>query len=383
MPSQIFHRPDLANTIADLATGRNRISGLPPGLFLAAPRRTGKSTFLELDVVPELERRGYLVMYIDLWKNREELPSKLIANLIARHLAAQQGLLARAASSVGLSKISIQGVEFTLDQVGKAPGASLTEALQELRKVSNKKLVLIVDEAQDVLRESNRMDVMFELKAARDALNRAELNLALVMSGSDRDKLIRLVHSNAAPFLGASIEELPHLGREFTNFVAGNVIQARPDLDLDNQRLWEAFEGFTHRPEEFNEAINSATGAMARPDADVHAAVEEAVLAFQQERDEDYSSLYMALNPLQQAVLTWLLSESPRPKMFSQTALAFYAAMVGKDVSPGSARDALNSLREMEPAVIWRSSHGDYALEESSMLDWYQRRIQQGTWPPG
>src|SRR5690606_7418030 len=161
------------------------------------------------------------------------------------------------------------------------------------------------------------------------------------------------------------------------------VIAARPDLTLDNERLWKAFEDFNYRPEEFNKAINNATGAMARPDADVHAAMDEAAEAFQQERDEDNSSLYLAMNPLQQAVLSWLLSESPRPKMFSQAALAFYSTTTGKEVSPGSARDALNSLRDTDPAVVWRSSHGDYALEEGSMLAWYQRRKREGTWPPG
>lgn len=382
MSARIFHRRDLARRVGDVATGAGRLIGLPPGLFLAAPRRTGKSTFLELDLKPELESRGYLVMYIDLWKNREELPSRLIANLVGTHLARQQGVVARAAASMGLSSIRIHGVEFSLDQVGRVPGASLAEALQELRDVSGKPLALIVDEAQDVLREDARMAVMFELKAARDALNRSDLNLALIMSGSDRDKLIRLVHSNAAPFLGASIEELPHLGREFTAFVAGNIVSVRPDLEIDNDRLWEAFQGLAYRPEELSEAVNRLTGALAREDLDFHAALDLQVLRFRRERDDDFCSMFLAMSPLQQAVLVWLLRQSPSPRMFSREALAFYAAAVGRDVSPGSAREALNQLRNADPPVVWRSSHGDYALEEIAMLDWYRRRIDRGQWPP-
>lgn len=382
MPQYIFHRPELARRVADLATGASSIAGLPPGLFLAAPRRTGKSTFLVLDLKPELERRGYLVLYVDLWKDRDERPSRLIANLVATALAEQQGVIARTAASVGLTRINIRGVEFSLDQVGQVPGASLSDALQALREAAGRPLALIVDEAQDVLREQGRMDVMFELKAARDSLNRSELNLALVMSGSDRDKLIRLVHSNAAPFMGASIEPMPLLGRDFTNFVAGNIAQARPGLDLDNDRLWDAFEGFSYRPEELNTAINLLTGAMASPNLDFHKALSEKVLEFQSERDEDYTATFQAMTPLQQAMLTWLLSQARSPKMFSGDALAFYADKLGRDISPGSAREALNQLREAEPPVIWRSSHGDYALEEIAMADWYARRVAKGEWPP-
>lgn len=382
MAQHIFHRPALARRIADVATGAASIVGLPPGLFLAAPRRTGKSTFLELDLKPELEGRGFLVLYIDLWKDRVTPPSRLIANLVATALAGEQGVVARAAASVGLSRISIHGVEFTIDQVGQAPGASLADAMAELRRVAGRPIALIVDEAQDVVRENDRMAVMFELKAARDALNRSELNLALVMSGSDRDKLIRLVHSNAAPFMGASIEPMPHLGRDFTNFVAGNVAQARPALELDNDRLWETFEGFSYRPEEFSKAINDLTGAMAAPDVDFHAALEAKVAEFQAQRDSDYSAIYLAMTPLQQAIFSWLLRESPSASMFSGDALAYYGAHVGREVSPGSAREALNQLRESEPPVIWRSSRGDYALEEIAMLDWYRRRLTGAGWPP-
>lgn len=88
------------------------------------------------------------------------------------------------------------------------------------------------------------------------------------------------------------------------------------------------------------------------------------------------------MSPLQQAMLSWLLSQSKSPKMFSADALAFYADKVGRDISPGSAREALNQLREAEPPVIWRSSHRDYALKEFAMADWYARRVERGECPP-
>ena len=47
----VFRRPDLASSIADGLVGAG-IQDFTSGLFLAAPRRTGKSTFLREDLVP-------------------------------------------------------------------------------------------------------------------------------------------------------------------------------------------------------------------------------------------------------------------------------------------------------------------------------------------
>lgn len=44
--------------------------GISGGLFPAAPRRTGKSTFVRQDLLPELSERGLLVIYEDLWADK-------------------------------------------------------------------------------------------------------------------------------------------------------------------------------------------------------------------------------------------------------------------------------------------------------------------------
>lgn len=62
----VFHRPDLAEKLARqiLAVGVGSAHG--SGVFLAAPRRTGKSTFLREDLRPVFEASGALVVYADL-----------------------------------------------------------------------------------------------------------------------------------------------------------------------------------------------------------------------------------------------------------------------------------------------------------------------------
>lgn len=61
----------LANNVGSAASS---------GLFLAAPRRTGKSTFMREDLRPALEQSGAHVLYVDLWSNRATDPGDLMRN---------------------------------------------------------------------------------------------------------------------------------------------------------------------------------------------------------------------------------------------------------------------------------------------------------------
>lgn len=70
----VFYRPQLAASLAQNILHVAPTSASSSGLFLAAPRRTGKSTFLREDLRPQLEGQGALVVYADLWENRKADP---------------------------------------------------------------------------------------------------------------------------------------------------------------------------------------------------------------------------------------------------------------------------------------------------------------------
>jgi len=61
----IFHRTALADDLAARLLAAPTTSAAGSGLFLAAPRRTGKSTFLREDLRPALERHGAIVIYAE------------------------------------------------------------------------------------------------------------------------------------------------------------------------------------------------------------------------------------------------------------------------------------------------------------------------------
>jgi hypothetical protein len=67
--------------------------GLISAQALFAPRRMGKSEFLEQDLIPAAQKSGLLTAYLNLWDAREHPRGALI------------GALARAASPRGLSAL--------------------------------------------------------------------------------------------------------------------------------------------------------------------------------------------------------------------------------------------------------------------------------------
>ncbi len=66
--------------------------GRSGGSFWAAPRRTGKSTFVRQDLVPTLLATGAEFIYLDLWTDRTQYPALRVANSMWATLA--DGLVA-------------------------------------------------------------------------------------------------------------------------------------------------------------------------------------------------------------------------------------------------------------------------------------------------
>jgi predicted AAA+ superfamily ATPase len=57
-----YARSSLARELAEQLQGKQVFNDAYNGLCLAAPRRTGKSTFLQLDLRPALEAQGVVVV---------------------------------------------------------------------------------------------------------------------------------------------------------------------------------------------------------------------------------------------------------------------------------------------------------------------------------
>lgn len=381
-----FPREALAQELVAALRGQTLFGDAHNGLFLAAPRRTGKSTFLQADLKPALEAVGAVVAYVDLWADPRRDPGSLISDAVARALAQHLGVVSRAAKAAGLESVTIAGaLKIDLSKIGKIDGVTLPDALRALHEAAKAPVALIVDEAQHALTSEDGEATMAALKSARDQLNRpGEVKLMLVMSGSDRDKLLRLVNTSGAPFYGSQISRMPPLGQDFIDYVARLITAQRPELaPADAVMLLQAFESFGHRPQFFMEALGQALSPLSGLQG---VRFEQAVLRAAKERQQadeaQMESEYLALRPLEQAVLWRLLEQGPRFRPYDGEALRFYRERVTGQVTPQMAQRALESLRERNPALVWKSARGEYAVDDAAMHRWFEQRAGAGRWPP-
>jgi hypothetical protein len=379
-----YPRTPLAVELANAFQGQLAFSDAPNGLFLAAPRRTGKSTFLQSVLSPELARRQVVVVYVDLWADQKRDPGSLIAEAVGRALLKQLGVVAKATKSAGLESITVGGLKIDTSKIGKVDGTTLPDALRALVDAAKNPVALIIDEAQHALTSEAGETAMAALKSARDQLNRPDhIRLMLVMSGSDRDKLLRLVNTNAAPFYGSQIQRMPELGADFIAHIAQLITNQRPDLsDINQATLHQAFVLFGQRPQFFMDALGQVLSPLAAHTGRFEDALLAQALERQRSDEAQMESDYTALKPLEQAVLWRMLEQGTRFRPYDADALLFYNDKTGEKVTVAKAQKALEGLRAHQPSLIWKSARSEYAVEDAAMLRWYAQRVAAGTWPP-
>lgn len=380
-----FPRTQLAEQLARAIQGKDAFGDAHNGLFLAAPRRTGKSTFLRKDFLPELERQGLTVLYMDLWADQRRDPAELIAEAIGRSLQAHLGPIAKAARKAGLEGITIAGtLKIDTSRIGRIDGATLPDALRALIEAARSPVVLIIDEAQHALTSEAGENAMAALKSARDQLNApGQIQLMLVMSGSDRDKLLRLVNNNAAAFYGSQIQRMPELDHAFVAHLVQHIEAQRPDLKpIDQDALNNAFQSFGRRPQFFMAALGHALS----PVSGVTERFEIAMLAAAEQRQRDdeqqMASDFLGLKPLERAVLWRMLEQGPRFRPYGAEALRFYKDKTGDNTTAGKVQTALEGLRQRQPSLIWKSARSEYTVEDAAMHRWYTQCVAAGAWPP-
>jgi len=340
------------------------------GLFLAAPRRTGKSTFLREDLRPALESAGALVVYADLWEDRKADPGQVIVAAVRAELAKHKGVVAKLARAAGMDKVSVGGVSFSLDRVGLGAQVSISTALAALSDDIGKTIVLIIDEAQHAITSESGNDALFALKAARDELNSSRhKGLRVVATGSNQDKLAMLRNSKDQAFFGAPLVPFQPLGKDYIEWFCDHADLA---AKLDPERVFDLFRRAAFRPEMLGAAADALSFDFALLAADVASRFAQAVESQIAASTGETLRVLHSLTPLQSAVLRVLTVAGDSYAPFEAETVARYQqvldaitpnATLVADVS--NVQQALSALQEK--SLVWRASRGVYALEDSSL----------------
>ncbi len=371
-----FRRPNLAANYCDALVGTGIIDARS-GLFLAAPRRTGKSTFLREDLLPAMLDRGWTTVYVDLWSNRAADPANLIAAAVKSALSKFNGVITKLAKATGLEKVNVFGaLSLNFHSLDLPPNVTLLDALEALQTAAAAPVVVIIDEAQHAISTQAGMDAMFALKAARDHLNQSldgKQKLYLVFTGSNQDKLSRLVLKKAQPFYGCQVSRFPLLEDGYSDAYTDYINKKLSENNQFNKQVvWSAFKLVGQRPEMLRGIIGDLAldgGADALQDA-----LNAGAHAFQERIWGEMESEFNALTTIQRAVLIRIIEAGKDYEPFNDASLRAYQAYVGKKVNTSEAQGALAALREKN--LVWQAAYGDYALEDESIVAWFNSQVK-------
>lgn len=373
MPEIFYHRPELATRLSKLIMQISVGSSASSGVFLAAPRRTGKSTFAREDLRPALEKAGAIVLYADLWQDLTKDPGLVIVDAIREAVGRSDGFITRLAKSSGIERVVVGGLNFSLDKIGLGKDIDLTTALVALSDESQKLIVLMIDEAQHAITTEAGVAALFALKAARDELNSSRHHgLRIVCTGSNRDKLAMLRNSKDQAFFGASMVPFPTLDQNYIDWLCANIDLPSP---LDPAEVFQLFKESGYRPELLGAAADAIRFDFFIDPENVCERFAELVRAQADELNANLKKVIHSLTPIQSAVIRVMGSMGESYAPFEAPTMALYAAAMKQagiaesdiKVEVPGVQQALIALQEKN--LVWKASRGVYAVDEHVIVD--------------
>lgn len=326
---EVFRRPRLAFELAGRLLQPGVLDeGLRSGLFLSGLRRTGKTTFLRTDLVPELEARGAVVIYVDLWSDIKTSPAT-------------------------------------------------PQAFTEVVDQSGGDVVLILDEVQQAITTEEGNQMLLALKATRDAINPrpgTPGSFLFLGTGSHRALVSELTARRNQAFAGATSLPYPVLDQEYVRSVLerlrGEGMEALPS----EESAWTSFQTLGHRPEEFLKALAQlrlSTSSGLAPDQ-----LLPVIAATLRGSAADLELLKVEqIGGLATAIFDRVArSDGPARGIFSAEAALSYGEAIGREVRVEEIQPVVNEL--LAANVLMRLGHGLYGVTDPFVQEiWLERQL--------
>ncbi len=338
-------------------------------IALQSPRRWGKTTFLQSEIMPAARVAGYLPVYIDVWQNRDDVLSAINYGL-------QEAIddLDVPTSTVGkrmktrVNKIGMASLSLDL---GDEPARTRPDSafllvdwlLKTLVRKAKRPVLLLFDEIQELaVAKSNEAIV----SALRSAITKSRQSVRVIFTGSNQDRLGELFsRSRAALYEGASILPFPALGPDFLDFVAAHA-ETRFRRRITSSDLALAFERFQYQPRALIDLVFLfVSGEKPSFKSVLNERIERLLTS------DQYQSVLDQMNPLQRQICRRL---SAGGDVSSMDAQRVYAMGLGTEgVSPGSISRALRSLIDLHVLTKPAGARGGYSFDDPMFREWLGR----------
>ena len=308
--------------------------GLGKGVSMFAPRRRGKTCFVENELIPAAENHGYDIIYVDLRK-REKSPELAIVETLEAFTGKSVLKLTSAKIKTGVLGAGLgTGAEVT----GSAPPATidllarLSHAFDRIRPTAN--VLFVIDEFQAL---ANCSEPGF-VAALRTHIQRLQ-RFKVFFTGSSRREMSNMLSTQGAPFLGMAMPvPLPELDRSFVEDRCA-LFHERTGRTIDSDAMEAVFKRLVLVPEFLNQVLGLMMVRGIYDPAAGYAAWKDAIL----EQGEG-SKLWSTLSELDQKIIL-LLSHAPATPMFAKSTLGWLSnCLTGENITTTRIQTALQRL---------------------------------------
>lgn len=217
--------------------------GITHAITLFAPRRMGKTQFLLKDVKPLAEQLGFNVFYFSFMDqvagNSQTAFFQALTDYLSEISSGKSKLLDK------LQKVEILGIGVELQDEKRTEVISLSQIISELVKTSQKPILMLLDEIQELARMKNSDELV---RSLRTGLDRHQEEVKVIFTGRSTNGLRAMFNDNKAPFFHfAHALDFPNLDQKFTDFLADIYTERTGNL-LDKTRFFALFQQANFTP---------------------------------------------------------------------------------------------------------------------------------------
>jgi uncharacterized protein len=234
--------------------------GRPLAMF--APRRVGKTYFLDHDLAPAARQAKWLPVYADLWLQKSA-PLEAINHALEEALddvmvpSSGVGRLAKTA----VKKVGAWGASVDF---GDAPARRALPATPELRldalvvrlaAAADQPILLMLDEIQAL---GDVVDGEKIIATLRAVLHKRRDILKSVFTGSSQEAMVRMLSTAGSPmYQFAQLLDFPVLGDEFLQQLANHFASVHPRKQLPLDALRRVFAKIGFKPGLMRDLVKS------------------------------------------------------------------------------------------------------------------------------
>lgn len=238
--------------------------GAQPGrpLALFAPRRVGKTFFLDHDLTPAAKKAKLLPVYADLWLHKSA-PLEAVNHALEEALddllvpSSNIGKVARTpVKTIGFLGASVQlGEEPHRRTLPESSALRLDALVSRLARQHKGQVLLMLDEVQTLGEAPEGVPMIATLRAV---LHKRRKEVCAVFTGSSQEGLARLMNTAGAPmYQFAQIIDFPFLGDEFLRLLAAHFSKVHAGKKLELVELRDGFQRIGFKPALMRDVIKA------------------------------------------------------------------------------------------------------------------------------